>query len=103
VDVLAPKLAVPAYEAVRLCEPAVRLETARVATPDAFRLPVPRVVAPSLNVTVPPFGVVGPVVCVTVAFSVVLCPITDGFIELVREVVVVSTTVNVPVPVAVPL
>jgi hypothetical protein len=81
----------------------VRLETASVATPDAFRLPVPKVVAPSLNVTVPAFGVVGPVVFATVAVNVVLCPNTDGFTELVREVVVVSTTVNVPVPVAMPL
>ena len=101
-EVLAPKLAVPAYEAVRPCEPAVRLETGSVATPDAFRVPVPKVVAPSLNVTVPAFGVVGPVVCVTVAVNVVLCPNTVGFTELVSVVVVFSTIANAPAPVAVP-
>ena len=34
----------------------LRLEVANVATPEAFVLPVPSVVAPSLNVTVSPLG-----------------------------------------------
>ena len=85
-----------------MCGPAVRLETARVATPDGFKGPVPSVAAPSLNVTVPAFGVVGPFVFDTVAVSVVLCPKVVGFAELVKLVVVSSTTTNAPVPVAVP-
>jgi len=95
-DVLAPKIDVPAYEAVRLCEPAVRFETGSVATPDAFRVPVPKVVPPSLNVTVPAFGVVGPVVAVTVAINVVLCPNRVGFTELVRATEVDSALIVIP-------
>ena len=34
----------------------LRAEVESVATPEAFVLPVPRVVAPSLNVTVSPLG-----------------------------------------------
>jgi hypothetical protein len=102
-ETLAPKIAVPAYEAVKLCEPAARLDTPSVATPDAFIVPAPRVAAPSLNVTVPAFGVVGPLVFVTVAVSVVPCPKTDGFTELESTVVVPSTIAKLPVPVAVPV
>ena len=40
-ELLAPKFAVPAYDAVRLWDPAVRLDTPSVATPDAFKVPVP--------------------------------------------------------------
>jgi hypothetical protein len=65
-------------------------------------VPVPKVAAPSLNVTVPAFGVVGPLVFETVAVNVVLCPNVDGFTALVRVVVVLSTTANVAIPVAVP-
>lgn len=59
--------------------------------------------APSLNVTVPELGVVGPVTCETVAVSVVDWPNTVGLTELVRVVVVFSTTVRVPGPEAVVL
>ena len=80
----------------------MRLDTPRVATPEAFNVPVPSVAAPSLNVTVPAFGVVGPLVFATVAVNVLLCPKTDGFTELESAVVVPSTIAKVPVPVAVP-
>ena len=99
---LVPKLVVPPYDAVRLCAPTVRLDTESVATPDAFSVPVPSVAAPSLNVTVPAFGVVDPTVCVTVAVNNVLCPNTVGFVPLLRVVVVGSCTFNVPVFDAVP-
>ena len=36
----------------------LRLEVANVATPEEFVLPEPSVVAPSLNVTVSPLGIV---------------------------------------------
>ena len=55
-----------------------------------------------MKVTVPAFGVVGPLVFATVAVSVVLCPKTDGFTELESVVVVLSTIAKLPVPVAVP-
>jgi hypothetical protein len=55
-----------------------------------------------LNVTVPRVGVVGPVVWATVAVSVVDWPNVVGLTELVRDVVVFSTTTSVPVFVAVP-
>jgi hypothetical protein len=103
-EVLAPKvLATPAYDAVRLCGlPAtVRVETESVAVP-LTSVGVPNVVAPSLNVTVPPVGTVVPAVWATIAVSVVDCPNTVGLTELVSVVEVGSTTLRVPVPVAVP-
>src|SRR5215471_11650730 len=48
------------------CSPSVKLEEVKVATPEAFKVPIPRLVAPSLNVTVP-VGVTAPV---TVAVKV---------------------------------
>jgi hypothetical protein len=100
-ELLGPKRAVPPYEAVRLWDPAVRVETVSVATPAPFRVPVPSDVAPSRNITVP-VGVVGPVTRATVAVSVVDWPNVDGLAELVSVVVVFSTTTRVPEPVAVP-
>lgn len=55
---------------MRLCEPAVSVDIGSVAVP-LLRVAVPIVLAPSLNVTVPPVGVVGPVTWLTVAVSVV--------------------------------
>ena len=85
---------------MRLCEPAVSAEVEIEAVP-ALRVAVPSGVAPSRKVTVPPVGVVGPVTLATVAVSVVDCPNTDGLTELVRVVVVFSTTTKVPVSVGV--
>ena len=102
-ELLVPKRAVPPYEAVRLWEPPDRAATLRVATPDEFIEPVPSVAAPSLKVTVPAFGVVGPVTCATVAVSVVDWPNTVGLTELVSAVVVFSLTTRVPPPMAVPV
>lgn len=87
---------------MRLCEPAVSAEVEIEAVP-ALRVAVPSDVAPSRKVTVPPVGVVGPVTLATVAVSVVDCPNTDGLTELVRVVVVFSTTTKVPVSVGVSL
>ena len=49
-----------------LCDPEVRAFVVKVATP-AFNAPVPKTVAPSLNVTVP---VGTPVDAVTIALNV---------------------------------
>ena len=59
----------------------------KVATPLPLSVPVPSVVAPSLNVTVP-LGVPAPEV--TVAVNVTLWPKTDGLAELVNAVVVLA-------------
>ena len=63
---------------------------ANVATPLALSVPVPRVVEPSLKVTVP-VGVPEPgAVALTVAVKVTDCPYVDGLVELVRAVVVAA-------------
>ena len=49
------------------CAPTARLDTVKVATPEPLSVPWPRVVVPSLNVTVP-VGV--PFADVTVAVKV---------------------------------
>jgi hypothetical protein len=81
-DVLAALLEFPPYTAVRLCVPVVLNVAEYVAMPEA-RVPVPSVVVPSLNVTVP-VAVDG----VTVAFSVVLCANAAGLTLLMSTVVV---------------
>ncbi len=48
----------PPYTAVIECVATVNVVVANVATPEPFNVPVPIVVAPSLNVTVP-VGVIG--------------------------------------------
>lgn len=67
-----------------------RVEVAKVATPEPFSVPVPSVVAPSLNVTLP-VGVPEPgAETVTVAVKVTDCPKTDGFTLEMSAVVVGS-------------
>ena len=63
------KFVSPPYTAVIECVAAARLLVLKVATPEPLRLPVPRVAAPSLKVTVP-VGVRVPVDGVTVAENV---------------------------------
>jgi hypothetical protein len=63
-----------------------------VAAPEPFNVPVPIVVAPSLNVTVP-VGV--PELPVTVAVNVTGEPTAAGFALEVRVVVVLCDTVCV--------
>jgi len=89
-EVLPLKLESPAYAAVMLCglPETDSAEVLNVATPEVND-PVPSVVAPSLNVTVP-VGV--PVLAVeaslTVAVNVTDCPKTDGSGEEPSAVVV---------------
>ena len=62
-----------------VCDPAVSVDIAKVATPDPFKVTEPRVVDPSLNVTVPE-GVPAPgAVALTVAVKVTDWPGDDGF------------------------
>jgi len=76
-DVLDAKVASPLYVAVMEWEPAVSVLVANVAIAEPFSGPLPKVVAPSLNVTVP-VGVPGDV-DVTVAVNVTDCPARLGF------------------------
>jgi len=82
-EVLVAKFASPAYFAVIECVPAVSVDVANVATPE-LRVPDPRVVAPSRNVTVP-VGV--PPVTVTVAVNVTDWPVVDGLTDEASTVV----------------
>src|SRR5881392_3834768 len=66
-----------------------------MAWPELFRVPVPRVLGPSLKVTAP-VGVPAPgLFAVTVAVNVTGCPNTDGWTEEVRPVVVPGRVVVV--------
>ena len=68
------------------CAATDNVEVAKVAVP-LLSGPVPKVVAPSLKVTVP-VGVPEPGAdAVTVAVKVTDCPNTDGFCELMTAVV----------------
>ncbi len=77
------------------CEPTASVLVTNVAWPEAFRVPVPRVLGPSLKVTVP-VGVPAPLVLAfTVAVKVTGCPDTDGLIEETTPVVVPGSVVVV--------
>jgi hypothetical protein len=90
VDVLLVKLPSPSYAAVMACDPAASVELENVAWPPALSVPVPNVVVPSLNVTVP-VGVPLPgAVAATVAVNVTACPKTDGFTDEVTDVLVAA-------------
>jgi len=86
-DVLPVKFPAPPYTAVRLWLPALKAEVVKVATPEAFSVPVPNEVVPSLNVTVP-LGVPPPEV--TVAVNVTAPPYVDGLGNDVRDVELVA-------------
>jgi hypothetical protein len=87
--VLAELFASPPYTAVIECAPTARELVVNVAKPEPFNGPVPRVVAPSLNVTVP-VGVPEP--AVTAAVKVTGEPNVAGFALEVKVVVVVCIT-----------
>lgn len=69
------------------CEPRLNALVENVAWP-LLKLPVPKVVAPSLKVTVPVGVPVAGEVALTVAVNVTLWPTTAGFAEGETEVVV---------------
>jgi hypothetical protein len=68
------------------CWATERAEVANVATPEPFKVPVPIVVAPSLNVTVP-VGATEPVES-TAAVKVTIWPESDGLTLEVNVVLV---------------
>src|SRR5205809_727354 len=87
-DVLTLKFASPPYDALIEWEPTASVLVTNVAWPEPFRVPVPRVLVPSLTVTVP-VGVPAPgALAVTGAVQVTGCPDADGLIEQTTPVVV---------------
>ena len=88
-ETLAAKIPVPAYCAVMLWPPADNAVVAKVACPEPFNIPDPKVIAPSLNVTVP-VGMPDPADGVTVAVNVTVWPQIEGFSEEVSVVEVAA-------------
>ena len=86
-EVLVAKFVSPPYTAVIEWPATDSAEVANVATPDPFSVPVPRVAAPSLNVTVP-VGV--PALEVTVAVNVTDWPNVEGLTEEPSPVAVLA-------------
>jgi len=84
----------PPYEAVIGCVAAGNELVLNAATPLAFKVPVPRIVAPSRNVTVP-VGTLLPDCGETVAVKVTLCPVLMAVAELARTVLVAEVMVTV--------
>src|SRR5207247_320158 len=97
-EVLPLKFASPPYDALIEWEPTASVLVTNVAWPEPFRVPVPRVLEPSLKVTVP-VGVPAPgLLAVTVAVKVTDCPDSDGLAEELTSVVVLAfVTVGVSV------
>src|SRR5947208_1019748 len=94
-EVLPLKFASPPYDALIEWEPTASVLVTNVAWPEPFRAPVPRVLEPSLKVTVP-VGVPAPgLFAVTVAVKVTDCPDTDGLVEELTRVVVLGSVVVV--------
>ena len=101
-EVLLAKEESPLYTAVNECgEPLEeRLFVVKVATPEPFKVEVPKVAAPSLKVTVP-VGV--PPDPVTVEVKVTDEPYVEGLRDEVRVFVLAFSTTRVPVAVNVVL
>ena len=90
VDVAVMKLLSPAYTAVTMCCPCVSAEVWSVARPLLSSVPVPRVVEPSMNVTVP-VGVPPPgAIALTTAANVVAWPAVAGLGEALTVTVVLA-------------
>jgi hypothetical protein len=87
-DVLARKLELPIYRAVRLYVPAGRDAIDSVATPEEFTLPDPSTVDPFMKLTVPDSEPVPLVLTVATRFRV--CPTVTGFGDAARLVVVAA-------------
>ena len=73
-----------------VCVADIIAEVANVATRELFRVPVPSVVVPSLNVTTPVGTPAPEVVAATVAVKVTDWPNTEGFVPEVTVVDVES-------------
>src|SRR5205814_562825 len=88
-DVLVMKLTSPAYTAVMLWLPTDKVEVVKTASPP-LSVPVPSVVAPSLNVTVPVAVPEPGRFAATAAVKMTAWPGVAGFTDEVRVTVVVS-------------
>jgi hypothetical protein len=85
-EVLEESSVFPAYLTVMEWVALLSVVVLKVATPELFSVPVPRVVAPFRKVTVP-VGI-GPEAAVTVAVNVTLVPAFAGLSEEVTLLVV---------------
>ncbi len=92
VPVLPPKLESPLYTAVIVCIPTDNELVVKVACAEPLRVPVPRVVAPSLNVTVPVGVPTAGATGLTVAVKVTDCPGDAGLTDVATAVVVNPVT-----------
>ena len=70
------------------CEPTASVLVTNVAWPEPSRVPLPRVLEPSLKVTVPVAVPAPGLFAVTVAVKVTACPDTEGLAEELTNVVV---------------
>ena len=87
---LVRKLVLPPYTAVMEWLPLFKFEIEKVACPDAFKVPEPSVLLPSLKVTVPAGTAVPGAPATTVAVNVTDWPLFDGLSEEITVVVVAS-------------
>ena len=85
-DVLPVKRPSPPYNAVIACGPIARPDVEKVATPDELIVPVPSVVEPLRNVTVPLAFPAPGAVTATVARKVRLDPTSDGLDDDATEI-----------------
>ena len=83
-------MALPRYFAVILCEATANVLVVSVATPEAFKVPVPSDVAPSKNSALPAGAPVPGQLTVTVAVNVTDCPNFEGFTDDVSAAVVAA-------------
>ena len=89
-DVLVLSLLLPLYTAVMLCLPSASLDVANEACPVASSATVASFLVPSMNAAFPD-GIPPPgAFAVTVAVNVTEWPLTDGFLEEVSAVALLS-------------
>jgi hypothetical protein len=89
--VLLAKFVSPPYAPVIECVPTESVLVLKVATPEALSVPVPRVVVPSRNETVPVGVPVPGATAATVAVNITDAPIVLGLRLEVRWVVVLAS------------
>src|SRR5437773_37093 len=81
------------------CEPKASADVFRLAAPEPSSATVPKIAAPSLNVTFPVEVPAPGAVAVTVLVNVTDCPKTDGFTDEASELPVAAwLTICVTVP-----